>query len=454
MIRHNIAREGMLAVLSPSKEGVLHSKRRIHRFVVIAGFFLLILMNGFSIMEVERIRNKMTTARKTLAVVDESQRILFIKEKKEEDRPATKVPTFDNRFKNGEDESLSKRTAPNLTHATKKAFSKTKAAANLAVFYNAYLPSSTNDTTRQVILDTIFASQLAFLGNSYAVVNRTSTNNTMGAGDVVEIEPVKLYYNTIDFPLNDTWMKETCAPYQLEPVHMRHYKQAFEEVTLNALHEYCIEHPDHDVIYLHPKGSFHPKESQKYWRKEGTMTAASEDCATKLSSSKCNGCGARFNPMPTHFSGNFWRSKCNYVRFLRNVTEVEPLFRQTYNTASSIMNMSFTLSNENEPFLGLDRFAAEQWIGSSPAFQPCNHELYRPRRKSWQDIKDDPVARRREYFLLPGLLLRYATIYNDTAFPPYNSWIYDDFPDGEDYREAVRSHGSLTGAVHQMMMTG
>ena len=402
MIRRIIKKKltTMHEVSSPAKNGTLQPKRSLPLFMVLAGS----LVHIFTIT---------TAGRDPFAdLLDESQRTLFIK-------------------------------PPTTT---------TKAAANLAVFYNAYLPSSTNDTTRQNILDAIFAPQLAFLGNSYAVVNRTTTKESTGAGPV-EIEPVKLYYNTIDFPLNQTWMTKTCAPYHLEPVHLKHYDQAFEEVTLNALHEYCMEHPDRDVIYLHPKGSFHPKESQEYWRKEGTLRAASEECATSLASAeKCNACGARFHPMPTHFAGNFWRANCDYVRSsLRNVTEVEPLFRQTYTTASTILNMSFTLSKEKEPFLGLERFAAEQWIGSSPAFQPCHHDLYRPRRKSWVDIRDDPVARRREYFLLPGLLLRYATIYNDTAFPPEHSWIYEDFPDGKDYREAVRSQGSLIGVVRNLM---
>jgi len=76
-------------------------------------------------------------------------------------------------------------------------------------------------------------------------------------------------------------------------------------------------------------------------------------------------------------------------------------------------------------------------------------------RKEWEKIKgntaEEAARRHREYFLLPGLLWKLATINNDTTIPSEDSWVWNKFPDGMDYREAAQSLGSLKGAVQQMM---
>lgn len=240
---------------------------------------------------------------------------------------------------------------------------------------------------------------------------------------------------------------------------MKHYEEAFEEVALNDLQNHCKEHPKHrQVIYVHPKGSFHPRPAQNYWRKEGTMVASSEDCAKKLQEGQCNACGARVSFMPLHFSGNFWRASCDYVKLLPPVMEIESLFAEAYHTAPTDMN--FTLEIKGQAQLGLGRFAVEQWIASHPSFTPCLNNMKgrhfgppRGRAKDmWNAIKDNTAARHSEFFLLPGILWRFAAVNNDTTFPPEDSWLWDYFPDGREYRDAVQSLGSVKGAVLQAMM--
>jgi len=323
--------------------------------------------------------------------------------------------------------------------------------SKLAIFYNIYLApdgDESTESTRKEIMDRIFTSQINLLGNSYAVQSEEIKNNT-----------VKFFYNTIGFPLEHAFMKKTCAPFDnLQPVRMKHYETGSEDVTLNALHEYCEENPANNVIYVHPKGSFHPRKDQTWWRKEGTMKASSEGCTHHMHQNKCNACGARFTYMPQHYSGNFWRAQCSYIRELRDPREIEPLLQKSYEQAiRPPMNMTFVVALEGAAYLGTKRFSSEQWLGSHPNFRPCENKKFGvipTRRKAWAKIKgkanEDAARRHREYFLLPGLLWKFSTVYNDTIIPADDSWVWNVFPDGMEYREAVKSLGSLKGAVQQI----
>ena len=152
-----------------------------------------------------------------------------------------------------------------------------------------------------------------------------------------------------------------------------------EDVTLKELQQYCHQHPSHHVIYVHPKGSFHPRKSQDWWRKEGTMTASSEGCHVPMMNNECNACGARLALAPPHFSGNFWRASCRYVQELLPIQDAEPAFRRTHDSLPP--ETTFALAFKNDAFLGFERYAAEQWIGSHPNFKPCSVGRYRPLRK-------------------------------------------------------------------------
>jgi hypothetical protein len=124
--------------------------------------------------------------------------------------------------------------------------------------------------------------------------------------------------------------------------------------------------------------------------------------------------------------------------------------------------------------VGTGRFANEHWIGSGPWSAPCHLSKY-PSIESWQrdplmafredaawsmfprpnttfrfdgtkrKVQQDKVLstkqlRRKEYFLLPGVLFRGLTLYNAT--PPLTSWMWSYYPDGEYWRERAVSEGT------------
>jgi hypothetical protein len=125
--------------------------------------------------------------------------------------------------------------------------------------------------------------------------------------------------------------------------------------------------------------------------------------------------------------------------------------------------------------LGLGRFANEVWIGSHPDVTPCDvspatsFAVYKnanavvvvvpepqfgmlPKR-TFQDIVDcvdigsferkqrvvqNETLRKRDLFLLPGLLFKWAFHYQ--SLPLNSSWVFDQYPDGPFWREAVEQH--------------
>lgn len=120
----------------------------------------------------------------------------------------------------------------------------------------------------------------------------------------------------------------------------------------------------------------------------------------------------------------------------------------------------------------LGRMAAEIWIGSHPDIVPCDlsektniwywlrryrdeaefkwsmfprHNLLNNwntvRRPHLKEILDHDVRRKTEYFLLPGMILRWQELYNQT--PPADSWIWSFYPDGEMWKSAILEDSTL-----------
>jgi hypothetical protein len=90
---------------------------------------------------------------------------------------------------------------------------------------------------------------------------------------------------------------------------MNHYNEAFEEVTLQKLSEYCHYHDDDNdndnndndngftrrVVYMHNKGSYeHHEGLNDVWRRHLTTAVTSELCL-KPPEDSCNVCGLTFH---------------------------------------------------------------------------------------------------------------------------------------------------------------
>jgi hypothetical protein len=122
-------------------------------------------------------------------------------------------------------------------------------AGRFALFYNIYVAPDAEAKTKRIIEE-----QLREFGSSSVVSNG----------------PVDLYYNTFGTPLNEAYMKGVCKKSSLNCHLMQHRDVGFEDMTLQRLHEYCVQNTDSNVFYFHSKGSFHdlddPNYSQKSWR--------------------------------------------------------------------------------------------------------------------------------------------------------------------------------------------
>lgn len=117
-------------------------------------------------------------------------------------------------------------------------------------------------------------------------------------------------------------------------------------------------HRDDTVLYIHSKGSYHPKPSNERLRKYATYAASSKECTHMPDG--CNVCGNRMTLFPyPHLFGNMWTAKCAYVSQL-----VDPL-------AFDRMLVHLP-SKYPEWCAGTGRYASEHWILSHPAANPCD----------------------------------------------------------------------------------
>ena len=242
-----------------------------------------------------------------------------------------------------------------------------------------------------------------------------------------------------------------------------------EVSTLSKLYEFCIEHPDKNVAYIHNKGSFHPSRNNDLLRRMLTKAVFSEECLLLKNPHKskrsidtsshcqCNVCSARFSPLPHfHTPGNMWVSTCSYVsklippdifgKKMDNATECASTER--FGRASKIAGTH----------VGRGRFAAEHWINSHPDVCPCDvypgtflwaYErlpsndnwkpdlVYAPRFPMIEDYEEEEylLSVRKTiqgaWFSLVGRIHEWKTVYG--KIPDENSWVWNYYKSSEGY---------------------
>ena len=175
---------------------------------------------------------------------------------------------------------------------------------------------------------------------------------------------VTLYYTH----LGDTTIPFPCPGHShCELLHQN--LTGWEGDTLAKISEYCQEHPDHNVIYLHSKGSFHPHEDNNRLRKILTKSALSDQCHQGLSNTQCNACSARFSPLPHwHTPGNMWTAKCSYVEKLYPIRDFEA-------RVTEIVVQQFGPEWKTKVpdwSVGAGRFANEHWVNTHHQVYPCD----------------------------------------------------------------------------------
>jgi len=334
----------------------------------------------------------------------------------------------------------------------------------LAIFYNIFIPTDQGAEGEQRARD-ILQDQLGQIGASYAVANGT----------------VSLYYVTIGKPLDQDdydYMKSLCDRNHLECHHIQHFKRGYEEVTLQRVHEFCVAYPEFRAMYIHSKGSYHAMEkvdiSQTSWRRNMMSAVTHQQCIEPPDPS-CTACGLVALPWPmVHFAGNFFTAQCQYVSKLIPPRDFSERMGEAVSFSRLRMLQNTFVSELFEQamhYYGVGRFASEQWVGSHPAIVPCDlsprghiKPWYQPgpaqhpfqfamfprhpiQHDEWPYIykrklklqMNNPSARFREYFLLPGNLFRWYHLYNQA--PPESSWIWSWFPDGLTWKQQTKEHG-------------
>ena len=105
----------------------------------------------------------------------------------------------------------------------------------VAIFYNAFISEDNPSNAHEIIKEQIDA-----IGKSYLTSAWMNTT---------------IYYSTLGRPLPSAFMEDLCREHgNLTCQHLRHYKTGYEEVTLASLFQYCQQHPDERVVYIHSKG--------------------------------------------------------------------------------------------------------------------------------------------------------------------------------------------------------
>lgn len=345
--------------------------------------------------------------------------------------------------------------------------------ASWTLFYHIYLPNDGEQGYQHAI--NIVQEQLAMVGKSHALKSSS---------------PV-LYYTVIGEKFRDQeWMDDTCRRNNLRCKLLRYMKEGQEDETLQSLYEFCKAVPSQSVIYLHTKGSFHssgPKFStQDIWRQRLTEASTHGLCLDAVTTAgHCDTCSLLLQPLPgIHYPGNMWTARCTYVRRLLPPKSFADRMDKVVNTFKRLRDTRKRLNTTFFPqmphMMGRKRFAAEHWLGSHPSLlSPCDlsahvtanmsewlhpdegdhlspadfslghsptysieftHWDYFRYGKRGSTVLNSPALRLRDYFLLPGQLLKWQSLYQQ--LPPPNSWIWTWFPDADVWREKIRRYGN------------
>jgi hypothetical protein len=215
----------------------------------------------------------------------------------------------------------------------------------LVIFYNIFIPPETDADDDDVVIETgrgagggtetirmskiqnalrIVTEQIQQIRQSHTASSSSSSNTNNNNNNNIHTT-LTVFYNTIGNPtaLNHSFMQNVCTgafqsassngPRQssLPKIHCRHLQHflvGHEEETLNHLHNFCWQHANHSVVYLHSKGSFHHRPYNEAWRPHLTAAATSRLCWDAIVGGTRSGGGGGGSS-----SGNSRSSACNLV---------------------------------------------------------------------------------------------------------------------------------------------
>jgi len=340
----------------------------------------------------------------------------------------------------------------------------------------------------------IMQEQIDQVVQSYAVQSLQGTKKRL-----------TIFYTTVGswIPLPPSLMEQMCSAKRgIQCHHVAHYDNGFEEVTLERLYDFCQEHVDFQVIYIHSKGSYHNQGGENDpWRRAMMHAVLHHDCleppvtADQSIAAQCHVCGLLFAPVWTFFfPGNMWTAQCSHVRrllrpnvFREKMTSLRDKLVRDYLSTGRLQAHLFP--TDTNGYLGIHRFASEHWIAGHPDVRPCDlsntssleywrmpnnsrqqrpspshafileendppmfqwsmaprvsihdNQYYRLDHAVLENILTSSSSSMREYYLLAGYLFKWFELYGQA--PPLHSWIWKWFPDGDEWKAAVAQHGN------------
>lgn len=296
-----------------------------------------------------------------------------------------------------------------------------------------------------------------------------------------------VYYTTTgpadhELVTNGSIIQETCSKLSLNCVYQGHLHEEME--ALSHIRSYCATSAhggsDSDVLqvaFIHSKARVEQSKVpvNRRLRRALTSAALSHECSHALShTDQCNVCGLHF--AATHamyFSGNMWSASCRYVQNLIEPLDYRAALEKVMGDAllkRHTGDIMMNLFQDKELGLGDSNTITEQWIGSRPDLKPCDVSRsmkflnylskdypYSNEQYAWQTapkpaIRDalfdnkmvDVVLARteyrlREFFLLPGHIMKWWSLYNEV--PNVDSFVWHYFPDGRFWLKASQIHG-------------
>ena len=340
--------------------------------------------------------------------------------------------------------------------------SSTNQDHSVAVFYNIFVTK--NLGKKQLSNDEILPEQFRQVQDSF-LANRHDDNS-----------PLNIYYNTVNAPPNETIRRIEevyCASNNMRCRHLRHFPPGtFEEGTLQTIHDYCMEHSNHTVVHIHNKGSLNKRDGNASFRRALTDAATSRECfhAMTGSSVSCGICGLLMSTAPFFYiNGNMWHAKCTHIQKLLPVSLFGPRMEHTRETLKELIDRGILTDRLYEqgvpPWLvGGKRYTWEHWQTSHPSSTVCDVASTVRDIKKWRGnrpnvpfqlqqgpvpptllkytkqypdpnrtILNDPIARKFDFALLPGFMVKFASVYG--VLPPLDHWIWNHYPDGGYWRD-------------------
>ena len=295
---------------------------------------------------------------------------------------------------------------------------------------------------------------------------------------------VKYVYYTTQGPLhhdlvaNKAFLQGICRRLDLICHHKGHVQSETE--SLGHLHEYCTNamHDEYNdgtnrlVSYIHssPRVVHAEIPVNRRLRNILTESALSEECTTALrQEDQCNVCGLLFTSQHTlHYPGNMWSASCQYIEKLIKPTDFSEALQEVIGEVLVRRLSRDTMTNlYPDSKLGLGESIMEHWIASHPELMPCDvgsdgefknylKQEYTEDDLSWRQAPRRPVRemiaggakdtvlartvyRLREYYLLPGNIMKWRGLYG--SLPTPDSYVWDVFPDGTFWKLATEKYG-------------